>query len=230
MKIPQVVTSLETVPEALREFYRPVAGGKFALSLVEDATLKDAMIAERKKRLRAQERIAELEQQLAKTGTAVPQSKNPLHDFYDNAAARLVGLDDEARAAELLKIEAEGNAIADQMIAEHTQQAEAKGNTLRDCLRSTILRVTAQRLSAGLAKHGHSDVLLPHVASRLDVEEAANGELVVHARDAAGGRMTLDAFSDQLRADVTLAPVLREKSATEVAAHEQKVRAALGLQ
>lgn len=228
--IRQVVSILDEVPEALREFYHPLSDGRFALDLEEDDALKGALRKEREKRLRASDRASQLEEQLRKTGAQPPPPKNPLHAFFDKAEDRLVGLDAEARAAELAKIEAEGNALADRLVAEQSEQLEAKANKLRDSLRSTMLRVTAQRLSAELAKHGHIDVLLPHVASRLDVEEATNGEFVVHARDATGNRITLDAFSDQLRADVTLAPVLREKSATEVAAYEQKVRAALGLQ
>jgi hypothetical protein len=133
MTLKAFVTSLEEVPEALQDFYKQQADGRYKIDAddVEDVSaLKNALQHEREERKTAKERLAELSE--AFDGVDPDLAKKLLQEHEKGNRKKMI---DEDRVEELIQTETE------KRVAKMREKYEGEGQSLsqeRDKLRSRL--------------------------------------------------------------------------------------------
>jgi hypothetical protein len=215
------IASLDEVPEALREHYGPAEDGQGGFQLQYDGgALKRALEHERRHRKAAEEQVRQLKGQPAMT----PRQQK----FLPEAERRLQGLEGEARAAEVAKIEAEMVPL----IAAEVAEAERSYQTRIEGQRRTIERLMRQSAATDLVMRIRRPGIEPHVLAALVLDrfelKEEGGEFSVVTKGANGEPMSLEALAEELRATPALAPLVAGSSPEERVAHERKVAETLG--
>ena len=174
---------------------------------------------------RLKDRVQELEQLPTQPE---PEPTTPRERFLRDAAKRLAGLDGDARASELAKLEQEMAPLVDAEIAERHRQHEEKIARMNGTIRRVMRESAANDVAMRVRRPGVSlDVLVPLIRDRFDVEER-DGEFITVVKGADGRPITAAALAAELRANPALAPVVAGASQAEQAAHSARVAETLG--
>lgn len=229
--LPERVNSLDQVPAGLREHYGPAEDGNgFEVQIEGAGALRRVLAIERQHRRNAEGRAKELDTQVRHLrGLPKREEMSPREQFLEEAAQRLVGLQGDAKAVELRKIEQELTALADAEIGEIQRSGPARVQALQQTVRRLTRESAATEIITRIRRPGVSvDLLMPTVLARLDVEER-EGDFVAIGKDASGRPMSLEALVGELRATPALAPLIAGASPEEKAAHARKVAETLGV-
>jgi hypothetical protein len=170
---------------------------------------------------RLKDRVKELEAPKSPTEPTPPREK-----FLQDAGRRLVGLEGEARTAELAKIEQELQPLVDAELEEIRRTGRGQVEALQGTIRRLVRESAAIDLVARIKRPGiATELLMPTILPRLDVEER-DGEFTAVGKGP-NGPLTLEALAEELRATPALAPLIAGASADEKAAHARKVQETL---
>ena len=177
--------SLDGLDESLHSFYKKQDDGSFALQvdgLEDTGALKRAKEHEKEQRKAAEAKARELEERL---------------EALESEGSRKKG-DVEA-------IDKSWKAKYDKLQSEMQAQVDAAKGQIRK------LRVdnVAQEMAAALSIEGSAKVLLPHIQSRLDMEER-DGEFVTVVKDAQGkaSALSLDELREEFANDKAFAHII----------------------
>lgn len=172
---------------------------------------------------RLKDRVKELE--AAKHSEPEP---TPREKFLQEAARRLVGLEGDAKAAEIAKLEAEMAPLIDAEVAEHGRQLQeqiaSQQQTIRRAMRERAATDLAMRIRRpGVALH----VLTPLLLERFEVQETGE-EFTVMVKGPDGQPITTEQLAEELRANPAFGPLVEGSTPQEKAAHAAKVAETLG--
>lgn len=157
-----------------------------------------------------------------------PPEPTPREKFLQDAARRLVGLEDDAKAAEVAKLEAEMAPLIDAEVAEHGRQLQQRLEGLSRTATRLMRDNAATQVVMRIRRPGiDPTVLAPFVLERLDVQET-DGEFSVIGKGPNGEPISLEALAEELRGRSDLAPLVAGACAEEKAAHAAKVAETLG--
>lgn len=170
-----------------------------------------------------QARARELEAQLP----TAPKDPSTRDKFLASAAVRLAGLEGDALAAELVKLEAEMAPLIAAEVGEVQAQHVARIESLSKAYVRVRREQAAQAIAADLARPGAAAVLTPHVLKRIHAE-ARGDDVELLARDAGGKPMSFEALKQELRSAPGFAPLIAGTTKTEQEAHARKVAESLG--
>jgi hypothetical protein len=208
MALPLLVDDLDTVPEALRDNYKPADGGKFRLDLdgYEDpAGLKSALDKERRAAKDASKKASAWET-LGKT----PEEIQALLDAQAQAEHKRL-----SEAGEFDKLKS-------QMLEQHKSEL-AKKDSETKALRNRLEQhlVDAAGVAAISAADGSAELLLPHVKAKVKVIEEG-GDYAVRVVDPSGNPrvnaqgefLSIADLVSEMRQSDTFAPCFKAPSTT----------------
>lgn len=176
MKLEGVVDNLDAVPEDIRENYEKREDGKFVLTHLKDVEdvsgLKSALGKERDNSRKAAKELKELREQFVDIDP---------EDYRALKEAKRVDDEEKAKAA------GQWDKLRDQMVQQHNTALAAK-DTVATRYRTSLEKhlVDSVAVTAIAAAEGNTDLLLPHVKSRVKVVEDDKGEFSVRIVDAQG--------------------------------------------
>lgn len=184
MKLRYEVESLEGIDEKYHDLYTQGADGKFRL---------DA------------DGIPDVTGLRQKTQELLDEKKAEQRKAREEAEKRAKAEGDIASLEDSYK----------QRLREAEEARENDTKTLRGKLEALTVGRTATELAAELAVEGATKLLLPHIQSRLRMD-LVDGEPVVRVLDAAGklSAMTIDQLKEEIKADESLARVVRATKAS----------------
>lgn len=250
----ELVTSLDEIPEGLREHYAPDRDGGFMLQISE-GPLINALNRERQRRRDVEHRAGQHQSRADQLANEVEALTAQLHDanvaleslrlasgakkredmtprerFMEEAGRRLGGLEGEALEAERAKLEEEMTPLIEAEIAAHRKEQQRQIERRQGTINRLMREQAAMDLVMRVRRPGvEAGVLMPLVLDRFHIEER-NGELVTIVKGADDQPISLDALAEELRTTPALAPLIAGASADEKAAHARKVAETLGRQ
>lgn len=228
------IDSLDDIDEMHRQFYEPDPNndGAYRLKVSGIDKLRNAKNVERDLRKSAENRVRELETQVADLrGKPRPKPESemtPRERFIRENAKRLNGLEGDAYAAEFAKIESEMQPLIDAAVAEYSAKLQARAESLERTCVNARRGHEARAILKDIAESGCAEILMPHVMERIGVERRGE-EWALIVMDATGKptSMTVDALKDELRDSPAFKRLVKGSTADEAAAHARKVQAAI---
>ena len=204
LKLKLTKEEFDQLDESKQSLYGESDNG-YALQVdgVEDTgALKRAKDHEKQLRQEAEKQRKELESQLA-----VMESK--IADIEHDKLKGSGDIDAIMESAKQAKLD------ADKRIADMESEFKQKEQALVERNRESFLGAKVSELAAELAKDGHSDVIIPHLRSKLSViEDNGQDKLVVLGSDGKPSHLTLDDFKTEFMSNAAFAPVLRGSQAS----------------
>jgi len=191
------VEKLEDIPEALRgEYTEDKEGGGFVLGvegLEDTGALKRAKEHEAKARKEAEARAKALEDE-----------KKAADD-----KARKAAEDAAAKAGDVETIRKSGEERVAKANADWQAKYDADVGSLNSDVKRLLIDNVATTMASQIALEGSAPVLIPHIASRLDVEVRDGQRVtVVKGPDGKPSALTLDDLRKEIVGNKAFAPLL----------------------